>query len=255
MELDSEDEWIHHGTASVRGRQEPVPYVMRFVKLRELDTLFRLHHRVVSGVSHPHVFRADSRGFMEQQIERRGRTVGIFCRGDIVAYAAISFPDDDADNLGRDLPLPASELHHVADYDGSAVDPDYRGNNFQKLMTDVRHRYALLYDRNHIFGTVFPHNIFSLANFLALGCRVRNLKQKYGGMLRFLIYRNLRDSVPPVLDPHSFVDIPLGDIDRHLALLQKGFQGFRVVQEGGEACLRYGWPEVGGRSKRMAAAS
>jgi len=242
MRPDDVEQWIEHGVLRVSSTSEQKPYVMRFVRPDEIEDVYALHTAVASCLHHPHAFRQDSRAFMEQQIERRGRTVGVFCEGRIVAYAAISFPDDDPDNLGRDLPLPESELPHVADYDGSAVHPDYRGNRLQQMMTHVRHDYALRHHRHHILGTVSPFNPMSLQNFLKVGCRVRNLKQKYGGMLRFIIHRDLRDRFPPQFEPHSPVDVPLTDIDLHRNLLLRGFVGFRLVSKDGEPALRYGIP-------------
>ncbi|MFO1113117.1 MAG: hypothetical protein U1E35_04355 [Rhodospirillales bacterium] len=238
--MDLSEEWIEHGIARVAGHTELRAYVMRFVRPEELDELHQLHQLVASRVHHPHAFRLDSRSFMEQQIERRGRTVAVFCQGKIVAYAAISFPDDDPDNLGRDLPLPEAELAHVADYDGSAVHSDFRGNRLQQLMTHMRHRYALLHDRYHILGTVSPFNPVSLQNFLDLGCRVRNIKQKYGGMARLIIHRDLREALPSPLEPHSIVDVPLAEVEQHRSVLLQGLEGERVVWQGKEAALRYG---------------
>jgi hypothetical protein len=107
-------------------------------------------------------------------------------------------------------------------------------------MTHLRHRYALEHGRYHILGTVSPFNPVSLDNFLSLGCRVRNLKQKYGGMLRLIIHRDLRELAPPPLDPCSVIDVPLTNIAQHRSLLQRGLEGSRVVWDGGQAALRYG---------------
>jgi hypothetical protein len=239
-------DWVEHGEAKVRGLVDPQPYEMRFLREDELEATYQLHRLVVSGVQHPHMFRPDTMSFMAQHIERRGRTVGTFCNGRLAGYAAISFPDDDPDNLGRDLPLPKAEIAHVANYDGSAVHPDFRGNRLQIRMTDIRHRYALAHDRYHILGTVSPFNPVSLSNFLGFGCRVKNFKIKYTGMQRFIIHRDLRDSVAPILNPATVVDVPLGQMERHRALLGRGFQGFRVVPGANEPHLRYARPEASG---------
>ena len=246
MSAETSDDWVEHGYAKVRGLSDRQPFEMRFLREDELDEAFRLHQLVVSGMKHPHMFRADTKSFMAQQIERRGRTVGTFCDGRLAGYAAISFPDGDPDNLGRDLPLPEAEIAHGADYDGSAVHPDFRGNRLQLRMTDIRHRYALAHDRYHILGTVSPLNPVSLSNFLGFGCRVKNFMIKYTDMQRFIIHRDLRDAVAPELDPASLVDVPLSDIQRHRVLLKQGFQGFRVVPGADEAHLRYARPQVSG---------
>ena len=246
MSAEKSDVWIEHGYAAVRGLRDPQPCEMRFLCEDELDEVYKLHRLVIGGMKHPHMFRADSKSFMAQHLEHRGRTVGTFCDGRLAGYAAFSFPDSDPDNLGRDLPLPEAEIAHVADYEGSAVHPDFRGNRLQIKMTDLRHRYALAHDRYHILGTVSPLNPVSLSNFLSFGCRVKNFKIKYGGMQRFVIHRDLRDAVAPIFNPTTLVDVPLSRIERHIALLRQGLQGFRVVPGADEAHLRYGRPEASG---------
>lgn len=235
-----DDEWIKYGSLRAKDQSLPRPFEMRFVRHEELDALHRLHQAVVAGLHHPHLFRPDSRAFMSQHIEARGRTVGIFVDRDLIAYAVISFPNDDPDNLGRDLPLPPEEFAHVADYDGSAVRPDFRGNRLQQRMTEMRHRYALANDRYHILGTVSPQNAYSLANFLAIGCRVKGVKEKYGGMLRLIIHRDLREDQPIAFDPDSLCDVALDDIARITIRLRHGFEGFQVIRGQGRPHLRMG---------------
>lgn len=244
MRAEATHNWIERGQAKVRGLSDTQPYEMRFLEESELDEAYELHQFVVSGMKHPHMFRADSKTFMAQHIECRGRTVGTFCDGRLAGYAAISFPDGDPDNLGRDLPLPEAEIAHVADYEGSAVHPDFRGNRLQLKMTDMRHRYALAHDRYHILGTVSPLNPVSLSNFLGFGCRVKNFMIKYDDMQRFIIHRDLRDEVSTEFDPTSLVDVPLSDRQRHKFLLRQGLHGYRVVPGVDEAHLRYGRPTV-----------
>lgn len=236
------DDYIERGFLQGNGLSLPRPFQMRFIRHEELDALFRLHQVVVAGLHHPHLFRPDTRAFMAKHLEARGRTVGTFVDDELVAYAAISFPNDDPDNLGRDLPLPPDEFGHVANYDGSAVHPDFRGNGFQQRMTDMRHRYALAHDRYHILGTVSPLNARSLGNFLAIGCRVKNIKEKYGGMLRLIIHRDLRDERPSTFDPASVRDVPCAAIAWISGLLHEGFEGFQVVVDDRGASLRMGLP-------------
>ena len=240
--MDGSDNRLDHGMVRVRGGTELRPYEMRFVRPSELDALFSLHQAIVARLDHPHVFRPDSKAFMAKHIDERGRTVGTFVDRQMVAYAAISFPDDDPDNLGRDLPLPPEEYRHVADYDGSAVHPDFRGNKLQLRMTDMRHRYALVHDRYHILGTVSPYNAFSLANFLALGCRVKNIKRKYGDMIRLIIHCDLHEAASPPFEPGSFREMDLVEIDAIARLLAQGFHGFRVAFNNGRPSLCLGRP-------------
>jgi ribosomal protein S18 acetylase RimI-like enzyme len=204
-----------------------MPYVMRALDADELDAAFALHREVLQGLPAPHLFRADSRDFMARHIDERGRTIGTFADGRLVGYAVISFPDDEPDNLGRDVPLPAEEMPHVADYDGSAVHPDFRGNGLQLRMSELRHRIALARGRHHILGTVSPDNPASLGNFLRFGFQVRNLRNKYGGALRLIIHRDLRR--PQLEVPGTVAEVPLTDTEVIGALLRQGHIGTRVV--------------------------
>lgn len=237
------DNWCARGVARIKGVPDARPYLMRFLGADDLDDIVNMHQLVVSALPHPHVFRQDTRAFIEQHLGKRGWTVGVFVCGRLIAYAAISFPDGEADNLGSDLPLPEAELRYVAHYDGSAVHPDYRGNRFQQMMTDARHQCALLHGRYHILGTVSPLNPASLRNFLEMGCRVRNLKTKYGGMLRLIIHRDLRQVVPVAYEGSSAVDVPLEDILQLTALLNEGLEGSQVVLVDATACLRMARPQ------------
>jgi GNAT superfamily N-acetyltransferase len=219
-----------------------VAYEVAWMNESHLDQLHALHTLVVSKVAHPHMFRADTRSFMSQHIDARGRTVGILCEGELVAYAAVSFPDDDPDNLGRDLPLPESELRRVADYDGSAVHPAFRGNGLQRLLSGIRNEYALAHDRYHILGTVSPLNPVSLHNFLELGFEVRGLKAKYEGALRYIIHRDLRVAVTAPAHGQGDVEVPMQDIAWQEALLTAGYRGLAVQFDRPEPCLRFGSP-------------
>lgn len=239
------DDWVEHGMLRVDGSSSLLPFEMRFVRRNELDALFQMHHVILKYLAHPHQFRPDSREFMAKHIDVRGRTVGVFVDNELVAYAAISFPDGDSDNLGRDLPLPPEEFAHIADYDGSAVHPRFRGNGLQKKMTVMRHRYALAHDRYHILGTVSPLNAFSLSNFLNIGCLVKNIKTKYGGMTRLIIHMDLRDKQPTAFVDDSLCDVELIDVEQITALLRNKFQGFRVVINNDHPRLYMGIPLSG----------
>jgi hypothetical protein len=244
MPEDPTDRWVETGWLVRRDDGERrLPFQMRFLAERELEQVFHLHRHIVDHLPSARLFRADSRDFMAMHIRLRGRTVGVFCEDELVAYAVISFPhESDGDNLGRDLPLPESELRHVADYDGSAVHPAFRGNALQRKMTDMRHRWALLHERFHILGTVSPENPVSLHNFLTLGSRIKNLKSKYGGLLRYIIHHDLRETEPLPFEPVSVIEVPMADIELQRLLLAKGHWGYRVVFQPRAPRLCYGLP-------------
>lgn len=229
--------WVWHGrlpkAGGRDGRRGPaLDVTMRFLDEPDLDELYRLHRTVVDALPDPDLFRADSLDFMGSLIRDRGRICGIFHDGRMAAYGAVSFPlPEDDDNLGRDLPLADEEMTQVAQYDGSAVHPEFRGYKLQHLTGAVRNAYALRAGHRHMFGTISPRNPYSLNNFLALGLTVRALKVKhgaYGGALRWLVHRDLCcDGL--AVDPASMTGIPFPDIAAQTALLEQGYWGVGLI--------------------------
>lgn len=225
---------LGHAVAVDRRTHEELRCDLRFVRADELDELHALHRHVLDALPHPHILRSDSREFMAMHIDWRGRTIGAYCHGRLIAYAVIAFPGSDADNLGPELGVPPEEHCRVAHYDGSGVHPDYRGSHLHQVMNALRGRYAGFAGYYHLAGTVSPRNPFSLGNHLGAGFMVKGVARKYGGMDRLLIYRDwTRRAVisPAVLDAAERV--PLLDVARHEALAADQYWGVRL--ERGEA--------------------
>lgn len=196
---------------------------VRFLDFGDLEELFTLHQKVVGALPRPDIFRADQLDFMEQNISRRGATVGTFVADKMVGYAVVSFPKHDRDNLGELAGLDGSESLRVAHFDGAAVDQNYRGSELHRFMNRIRGQYAILAGYHHLMGTVSPYNPYSLGNHLSAGFSVVNFAVKYETMDRLIIYRDAHKPYLETTDREMSVD--LLDIQSLKSYLKQGFIG------------------------------
>lgn len=212
--------------------QGELPVKVRFLTLDDLEALLTLHKKVITALPDSHIFRSDGTGFMEANLDRRGRTVGAFIEDQLIGYAVISFPKLDSDNLGNLIHIAKQEQLHVAHYDGAAVDPDYRGNRLHRFMNDIRGQYAKLAGYHHLMGTVSPLNPYSLDNHLHAGFEIVNFAVKYNGMDRLIIHkdaRNTKTSCKLLYTDEKL--IPLNARNEIQELLEVGYRGHKVVKE------------------------
>jgi hypothetical protein len=73
-------------------------------------------------------------------------------------------------------------------------------------------------------ATVAPFNIPSMKDKFSLGLRIGALKEKYGGKLRYIFYKELHRSWQPTAVAQ---DVPMEDRGRQVELLQAGWIGTR----------------------------
>jgi len=128
------------------------------------------------------------------------------------------------------LPHLAIEPETVAIYDGSAVHPDHRGKGLQIVLNDYRGKFASAAGYYHFMGTVSPMNPYSLVNHLGAGFFVKALTLKYGGMIRYIIHKELRRKP---LRTSNVIDIAFSDLESQKRALADGLWGSGLTKQGG----------------------
>jgi hypothetical protein len=213
------------------------PYDVRTLQATHIEQLYGLHQEVLALVPHPHILRRDTREFLLGNICGTGRTFGAFCGPTLVGYASVAFPGRSERNLAYDLPHLAIDPEMVAIYDGSAVHPDHRGRGLQTLLNDHRSRFASSAGFRHFMGTVSPLNPYSLVNHLRAGFFVKALTFKYGGMIRYIIHKDLRSR--PAGTP-NVIDVEFGDLELQKRALADGLWGSGLRKHTGTWTMQYG---------------
>ncbi|UCG11660.1 MAG: hypothetical protein JSU72_14140 [Deltaproteobacteria bacterium] len=121
------------------------------------------------------------------------------------------------------------------DYD--VVNLFYRGNQLGLKMNSQAIRFLKEEtDYIHLCATVHPINHWNIRVLMKSGFVIKNVKEKYGGELRYIVYQNLREPIKIMSNGKVFVKHM--DIEEQKKVLNSGFlgvdlleslQGFQVV--------------------------
>ncbi len=125
------------------------------------------------------------------------------------------------------------------------VDKDFRGNNLQFLT--YYHMENLLWGHfDSIWSTVSPHNIFSFRNILHCGFYAFELKECYGGYMRFLLRKGLTNRI--MIDTHKYNRAKVTDYEKQQALLAQHNVGYRMNRNSAGSWMLYA-PIIGTMSE------
>lgn len=140
----------------------------------------------------PDIYVVDDEAFVARHIDAEGFTL-VACRdGAVVGAQIVRLPGEAEDNLGRDLGRPGIDLERVAHLESIAVLPEHQGHGLgRELIADAEARLARRGFR-WAMCTVHPDNARSLRNLQDLGYRVMVTKEKYGGLRRHVMAKELR---------------------------------------------------------------
>lgn len=179
---------------------------------------------VAESVSANDCFHVCTFAFLQENLFKNGRILGVFVDTELIAFRVTHFPHQSRESLGLDLSFPRDMLEYIAHLSGIVVHPDYWGNGLAYRMTS--RTLALLKDfgYTHICSTVFPQNFHSLANLFRFGFHVEKLAMKYGNKLRYILYKNLDEQT--MIEPAPYVSVLSTDMDKAAQVLQNGFVGY-----------------------------
>lgn len=174
---------------------------LRIAEERDAGEIHAVMTTVHEGMENKELFVCDSSEFVREHISREGFTVAA-CdeQGRIVGSLIVRFPGLHEDNLGRELGLSEELLYQVAHMESAVVLPEYRGRGLQTDMLRLaEERIVKLgaavspYGRQirYLMGTVSPENPASYRSCEKCGYRLLTVKEKYGGRLRGIYYREL----------------------------------------------------------------
>lgn len=134
-----------------------------------------------------------TRDEFEYILKGNGLLLGLFDGQQLIAFRALLVPFVDGEHLGLDAGLSLEALSRVVYQELSIVHPAYRGKGLQLQMGEIlmANIDRSLFD--FVCATVAPFNIPSLKDKFALGLHIVALKHKYGGKLRYVFLKALKD--------------------------------------------------------------
>lgn len=213
---------------------EKQEYVITLLGKSQLPLIMDLQDLIVSHLHCSCLLEPFSSEFMLRHLGRRGFVLGVFCKGNLVAFRNVYYPaPHDAEwNLGLDIGISPQQMPHVANLQMVCVHPAYRGNSLALKMNLCALKLLKLQGtRYHICATVSPLNIWNIRILLKSGFHIRNLKLKYGGKLRYIVYQQLIDQVEFRKDIAT--SVPLDALEAQRALLESGYCAVDLQRVGG----------------------
>lgn len=154
-----------------------------------LPAIITLHHRVIADLP-PGNAATETDQFFADHLDACGQIFGAFDGDRLMAYCVLGLPRETDPNFGTDHHLPPDQLGKVAHIDGAAVDPQWRGQGWQRRMVEHRIEIARKCGRTIALSTVAPTNFPSLISTVSTGLAIHGLIAKFGGN-RFLLRRDI----------------------------------------------------------------
>ncbi|MUV36446.1 hypothetical protein JNUCC1_00248 [Lentibacillus sp. JNUCC-1] len=193
--------------------------------MEDCDDVLLLQKSAQYVLDQPEQLEILSREEVKHILSGNGYMAGAFLEERLIAFRAMLTPEvNDPEHLGTDAGLPYSALPHVIYSEITIVHPNYRGNGLQTYMGRIVLNHI---DRNqyrYVASTVAPFNIPSLKDKLVLGMEIIVLKEKYGGKLRYVLFRDLDATHDhrQVLDSQT---VSMEETHTQVQLLDKGYKG------------------------------
>lgn len=219
-----------------QGKVKDLPLQVRVLTLSDLPELLSIQEAVIQALGEPEHYQSlSSEEFTKLLTDQT--LIGAMSEGRLVAFRAMLIPPIDDEHLGRDIGWPEDSLERVIYQEVTNVHPDFRGYGLQTYLGKLLMSLIESDDQfDVVCATVAPFNIPSMKDKFTLGLRIGALKEKYGGKIRYIFYKELYRSWQPTSEA---VDVSMEDYLRQVELLQAGWFGTGLMKQGEQWVVRY----------------
>ena len=218
------------GNGVLKHTGEPFQYRLGFVTGDDAASVVRLQGQILSVAPKPLPLHVREEKYFKQCAGESGCIVGAWHGDRLIAYSVLDVLSEREENYGALVGIPTDELHCVGHAAGSAVHPDYRGNNLHKSMIVLRNDFALANGYVHVCGEVLPTNVASIRNCLSRGFFLKGFKVDKFGLNAYLLHKDLRVALQLTDEPTKEWDI--NDVEWYRRMLDDGYWGFRLAKRG-----------------------
>ncbi|PFP80190.1 N-acetyltransferase [Bacillus thuringiensis] len=221
-------------------KQNNESFHVTLLSLEHIEQILSLQNIVVEALEDKSRLQPLSQEEFQYILEGNGMMIGAFIENELIAFRALLVPPIDDEHLGLDIGLPESELHRIIYQEISNVHPNCRGNGMQKILANVimdeLQKEDSKYD--YVCCTVAPFNIPSLKDKFAQGMEIAALKEKYGGSMRYVFVKELReDTEKDWIDVQSIL---MSDTSGQRALLSEGYRGYEMEKTADTFIVKFG---------------
>ncbi|MBS4192230.1 GNAT family N-acetyltransferase [Bacillus sp. FJAT-49705] len=228
---------IYEGTLIKNG--QTLPFVVQPLTMEHLPSILEVQDQVVAHLNGRETLQPLTEEEFQYILEGKGMMIGAFSDEHLIAFRALLVPIIDEEHLGIDIGLTESELQKVIYQEISNVLPEYRGNQLQKTLASLIMKELAKHDHGfrYVCCTVAPFNIPSLNDKFSQGMRIAELKEKYGGSLRYIFVLDLGETAE--FEWKESLYIPMGDTSAQQSKLAEGWRGIRMEERNGEMYVEY----------------
>ena len=209
--------------------------VLRRLSMDDKDEALALHRTMAGGANHEIFVPGTDDNFL--RILEEGVVLGIHDGKRVICMRTVIFEADDEGFLDEDMGLSPGQMGRVAFSDYCIVHGGYRGNNLQFLT--YYHMEAFLWDDfDYLCTTVSPRNIVSLRNVLLCGFYAFQLKERYGGHMRYLLRKNMKDG--GVIRTKRHESALVRDYRAQQEIMNRGKVGYRLMRSTSGIWMAFG---------------
>ena len=206
--------------------RERDPFYIRRLYVEDLEAIMHVQKEVIETLENRNSLAPLTEEEYQHILLDGGSMVGVFADERLIAFRAMLVPGDDDEHLGHDIGLDASEHSSIVYQEISNVSPFYRGHRLQNLMAKILMEQLRVDDFIYVCATVAPFNIASLKDKFAQQMEIAALKEKYGGVLRYVFVKHLHEAGAEYKQEQL---IPMHDTVSQQALLAEGWRGTEMT--------------------------
>ena len=165
---------------------------IRRVGTEETERYLSFLHDVKAGMAQDDWFYLDPDDEAREMMEEGSMQLWFAEEGDtLVGVFSLIVPGLKSFNLGYDLGFETQMLERVIHMDTAAVHPSFRGHDLQYRMMMAAEEDLRKIGGAILLCTIHPENQYSVRNVLRQGYSVEKKLEKYGGVIRYILRKDL----------------------------------------------------------------
>ena len=168
-------------------------YTLREAILEDAFEIWSVMDTCANTMEHKEHFICDDLDYVKDILSGHGFCI-VACdtTRNIVGNLLVKYPGLSEENLGYDVSLPTEELPKVLHMDSASVLPKHRGHHLESRMISYAETLVDTSKYHYAFATVAPENTASLKSLEKNGYQVMLTKEKYGGVMRCVMMKELK---------------------------------------------------------------
>lgn len=172
-----------------RGERRFMNQILKATK-KDIPEIKHIMDTGLASVQDKTWYVVDDVEFLERHVEEEGYILKYMAEDVIAGFLVVRHPGMAEDNLGRYL----QKEDKVTHMESAAVLPKFRGQKIQKKLLQKAEELEKERGTKYLMCTVHPDNIYSAGNLEQLGYGCLLEVEKYGGLKRKIMYKEMEQS-------------------------------------------------------------